>query len=319
MKFAGGLAVLIATCVPLAVACGSADDSKFFSERGGASDPGVAGSGSATAGLSEGGTSNQRAGAGGTLGVAGRPSSGGAGKNSAGSTSLGGTSSVGGTGSAGLGSAGAAAGAGKSPGLGGNAGTNAGSGGIAGASAGASGSAGASAGSGGSSSGAGGVTASGGSSGSSGSAGSAGSAGAPVCPATAPQKSDSCDVVTPNSCFYAGRACSCLATSGGMNAPKRWECYGDGALCPDTKPLAGLSCKPNADIECPYPGNDYCVCSGNSFEAHWVCQGSGPSAMCTPNKPMNDLCSVVKTCSWGTNKDVACFCNGSRWGCEGGF
>jgi hypothetical protein len=27
----------------------------------------------------------------------------------------------------------------------------------------------------------------------------------------------------------------------------------------------------------------------------------------------------VKTCSWGANKEVACFCNGTRWGCEGGF
>ncbi|HYQ31425.1 MAG TPA: hypothetical protein VER04_29540, partial [Polyangiaceae bacterium] len=121
---------------------------------------------------------------------------------------------------------------------------------------------------------------------------------------------------------YAGQACSCLPASGGPNPggpnpPKRWACYGSGATCPNTKPTPGASCKPNADAECPYPGNDFCVCSGSSLEAHWVCQADSP--VCSANKPANDNCNTVKTCSWGANKEVACFCNGTRWGCEGGF
>jgi len=108
-----------------------------------------------------------------------------------------------------------------------------------------------------------------------------------------------------------------LDSSGGFNPTKKWACYGDGAVCPDTKPAAGASCKPNDGIECPYPGNDFCACVGNNLEAHWVCQGNSP--MCTPNKPLDPICTAVRTCSWGVDKEVACFCNGSRWGCEGGF
>ena len=139
-----------------------------------------------------------------------------------------------------------------------------------------------------------------------------------MCPASPPPKGEACTVTTANSCFYAGQACSCLQTTyGGLNATKRWACYGDGAACPDLKPIAGTSCKLSLDAECPYPGNDFCVCSGNNLEAHWVCQASAP--MCSPNKPANDNCAAVKTCSWGASKEVACFCNGTRWGCEGGF
>ena len=138
-----------------------------------------------------------------------------------------------------------------------------------------------------------------------------------MCPASPPPKNELCDVTTPNSCFYAGQACSCLPGSGGPNANKKWACYGDGAACPASKPTAGASCKPNDGIECPYPGNDFCACVGNSFEAKWVCQANPPT--CAAMKPMEQLCNTVRTCSWGANKEQACFCNGTRWGCQGGF
>jgi hypothetical protein len=140
---------------------------------------------------------------------------------------------------------------------------------------------------------------------------------------TPPTKNTVCDVTTPDSCFYAGQACSCLVAASGpgpgpINPTKKWACYGDGALCPDTKPVAGAACKASLDVECPYPGNDYCVCSGiTSNDAHWVCQANPPT--CAASKPLVESCSTVRTCSWGTNKEQACFCNGSRWGCEGGF
>jgi hypothetical protein len=342
MKFTRCLALSLAVCLPLAIACGSAENPNFFEERAGAKNSAIAGRESASAGLSEGGAS-ERGGTGGTLGgVAGRPSTGSAGKNGAGSSGGGGMTGGGAGGaSASAGSAGTAAGAGGArAGSGGSAGASSGSGGSAGASsgsgggaaasagvggtagvnAGAGGTAGTSAGAGGSAAGNGGDSGWNGWGGWNGWSGSNGAGGASVCPASPPQKSEICDVSTPNSCFYAGQACSCLPTSsGGINPSKRWACYGDGAACPDTKPVAGASCKASLDAECPYPGNDFCVCAsqGNNLDAHWVCQAGAP--MCAPNKPPDDNCSAVKTCSWGTNKDVACFCNGTRWGCEGGF
>jgi len=341
MKFAGGFALLVSACLPLAIACGSAGNTNFFAE-GGAEDRGLAGTASATAGLEEGGAS-QRGGAGGTIGgVAGRSSTGAAGKNGSGSSGASGELEVGGAGgSASAGTAGLVANAGNASagkggaagaGTGGKAGASSGAGGTAGASAaggtagtggaaGASSGAGGTAGASGNASGGGGVSGGSGSSGSSGwngQSGSSGSAGASACPSNAPLKNSTCDVATPNSCFYAGQACSCLAsTSGGINPTKKWACYGDGADCPSTKPTPGASCKQNADAQCPYPGNDFCVCSGNAIEAHWVCQASSP--VCAPSKPLDDSCSTVKTCSWGPGKDVACFCDGSHWGCEGGF
>jgi hypothetical protein len=343
MKFAGGFAVLIASCLPLAVACGSPESPNFFSERGGSRDPGAAGRENAHAGSSEGGTTsaggNENGGTGDTSGqVAGRPGMGSAGKNGTagrgGAGNTAGAESGGTTGSA-AGAGGAGSGSGGKPSTG-SGGSNGGASGAAGSvSAGSGGTAGAHAGSGGSASGSGGVSGGSGSSGSSGSSGwgwggwngwggsnSGGAAGASACPANPPTKNDACDVTTPDSCFYSGLACSCLSSASGpgpgpINPTKRWACYGDGALCPDTKPTAGASCKGSVDAECPYPGNDYCVCSGSGGDAHWVCQANPPT--CSANKPVADNCSTVKTCSWGTNKEQACFCNGSRWGCEGGF
>jgi len=332
MKCAFGLVVLSAVCVPLVAACGSPENTSFFGERGGARDPGAAGARVASGGSSgvgtsnEGGTMSEPGDMGGTVGeIGGRASNGEAGKNSAGSAGEAGMSSAGAGDAAGAGTAGKPSNGtgGASAGAGGKPSTGGGSGGTGGALAGAGGAAGANAGNGGAASGAGGVSGWNGWSGSGGwnwggSSGADGSAGASACPASPPQKGDTCDVVTSDSCFYAGQACSCLSTaSGPFSSTKRWACYGDGASCPDSKPVAGSSCKQSADAECPYPGNDYCVCSGGNLDAHWVCQVNPPT--CTPVKPPVDACSAVKTCSWGTNKDVACFCNGTRWGCEGGF
>ena len=339
MKFAGGFAVLIVSCLPLAIACGSAESPNFFSERAGTRDPGTAGMRNAQAGSDEGGTTGEDGGIGGMIGdVAGRPSTGNGGKNSV--AGRGGMSNVagaedGGTTSTEAGTAGVSAGSGgKSSTSAGSGGASAGASGSAGASAaGSGGNAGANAGSGGSASGSGGVSGSGASGGASGwsgwggwngwgGSGSGGAAGASACPMTVPVKGAVCDVTTPDSCFYAGQACSCLTAASGpgpgpINPTKKWACYGDGALCPGTKPVAGASCKGSVDLECPYPGNDYCVCSGTSNDAHWVCQANPPT--CAASKPLVESCNTVRTCSWGTNKEQACFCNGSRWGCEGGF
>lgn len=336
MKFAGGFAVSIVSCLPLVIACGSAPSPNFFSERAGAGDPGTA----AHAGSDEGGATSEDGGIGGTASsVAGHPSTGSGGKNSV--AGRGGMSSdagaaSGGTTSTEAGTAGVSAGSGgKSNTSAGSGGTSAGASGSAGASAaGSGGNAGANAGSGGSASGSGGVSGGSGSAGSSGWSGwggwsgwagssSGGAAGGSSCPSSPPTKGTVCDVTTPDSCFYAGQACSCLiASSGPGPGPivpvKKWACYGDAGLCPDTKPVAGASCKNSLGDECPYPGNDYCVCSGSSeSDAHWACQANPPT--CAASKPLSDSCSTVRTCSWGTNKEQACFCNGSRWGCEGGF
>ncbi|HEY0465193.1 MAG TPA: hypothetical protein VGC79_13330 [Polyangiaceae bacterium] len=76
MKFAGGLAVFISACLPLAVACGPAENSDFFSDRGGSPDPG--GAGSANAGRGEGGAEADGGTGSSVGGVAGRLSTGGA-------------------------------------------------------------------------------------------------------------------------------------------------------------------------------------------------------------------------------------------------
>ena len=100
-----------------------------------------------------------------------------------------------------------------------------------------------------------------------------------------------------------------------MASLKKWGCYGTPDRCPQAKPSAGLGCKGNTGAECPYPGNDFCACVGTSGgEAHWVCQPDQP--FCSQAKPVEGAaCQTVRTCAYG---DVACFCDGSNWGCEGG-
>jgi len=293
MKFARGLAVfsVISASLPLAIACGSASNDLFSPSGGGSS---IAGAGAASSSA-------------GAASVAGAENGAAAGAE----TSMAGLSSSGADN--GGGSSGAATG-----GMSGNAAGGAHTAGSGGASA---GSAGASAGSGGASAGAanagGGGTsgAAGASAGMGGSAGSAGMAGAPACPvAGAPQDGASCSVSTPDSCFYAGQACSCLQQGGNQNQ-HQWGCYGTPNKCPDSKPVAGLSCKANnLGAACPYPGNDFCACVVMGNEAHWVCQPAQP--ICSQTKPnQGAVCTTVRTCSYG---DVACFCNGDNWGCEGG-
>jgi len=192
MKFTRGHAPLFLSSVcSLAIACGSPTGSGLFSERGGASNQGVAGVERARAG-----STSDEGGAGGTASaVAGQASNDSAGKDSGGTPGSSGapTSSDGGTTSGG--GAGISASAGKTSSIGGAAGASAGTGGTGGVSAGAGGSA------------TGGVSGwSGGSgwNGWSGANGASGSGGAGACPASPPQKGETCDVTTPNSCFYAG-------------------------------------------------------------------------------------------------------------------
>ena len=296
MKFARGLAVfsVISASLPLAIACGSASND-LFSPSGGGSSIAGAGAASSSAGAASVAGAENGAAAGAETSMAGLSSSGadnGGGSSGAATGGMSGNAAGGahtaGSGGASAGSAGASAGSG-----GASAGAaNAGGGGTSGA-------AGASAGMGGSA----------------GSAGSAGMAGAPACPvAGAPQDGASCSVSTPDSCFYAGQACSCLQQGGNQNQ-HQWGCYGTPNKCPDSKPVAGLSCKANnLGAACPYPGNDFCACVVMGNEAHWVCQPAQP--ICSQTKPnQGAVCTTVRTCSYG---DVACFCNGDNWGCEGG-
>jgi hypothetical protein len=159
----------------------------------------------------------------------------------------------------------------------------------------------------------------GGSSGGSASVGGAGASGSSAgagnsCPALAPADKTDCNVSTPSSCFYAGVACSCLATSGGPAAARKWACYGTPEKCPSAKPTAGASCTQNLGAECPYPSKDYCICKGNAPDASWVCQS--PTATCLTNKPPQGLaCGPVRGCQYS---DVSCFCNASNWSCLGG-
>ena len=290
MKFARGFAVvsLLSASLPLAVACGSAGDSGLFSPSGGGLETGSAGAGTDSAGASGSGSNAKAGAAGSELSTAGSDSNGSAGV--AGKGNQGGSS---GAPSGGMSAGGAPA---------------AGSGGAA------AGSAGAGAGAGGATGGAAGTAGTGGLSTGGGMGGSAGGGDVPVCPTAAPVPQALCDVITPDSCFYAGSACSCLPVSPGSKT-RRWACYGTPDICPDTKPSTGTSCKMNLGAECPYPGADFCACLGGGNEAHWSCQLGQP--LCAQAKP-NDGAScypTVKTCSYGAD---ACFCNGYKWGCEGG-
>ena len=288
MKFARGFAVvsLISATLPLAVACGSAD-SDLFTPSGGSTNHAGAGAGTSTAGVSAGG-SDAKAGA-------GPQESGGNDTSDAGESSGGASAGA----PAGGANAGGMSAGGMSTGTGGSL---AGSGGA---------SAGASAG------GAGGAAAGGGGAGVSG----GGTGGASACPPTAPEAKAFCTTPTPDSCFYAGVACSCLAVAtgpmpgggGAIPVVRRWACYGTPDKCPDTKPSVGLSCKANGGAECPYPGNDYCACVGTGNEAVWACQPPNPSCLAKPT-PETKACHTARVCSYN---DVACFCNGTTWGCEG--
>jgi hypothetical protein len=122
----------------------------------------------------------------------------------------------------------------------------------------------------------------------------------------------SCSVTTPDSCYYAGIACSCLQAGGNPNS-RKWGCYGTPNKCPDAAPADGATCKFNIGAACPYPGNDFCACVGNNAFAQWACQPANP--FCSAKPAQGAGCSTVRSCSYG---DVACFCNGSNWGCEGG-
>ena len=293
MKFARGLAVvsLISASLPLAVACGSASNDLFSASGGSLS---AAGAGTSLAGSnSEGGSGNAGT-VGGETGIAGDKTGGGAGSKSNGGSS---GSSVGGV------SGGSAEGG--SPAAGASA---------AGSDSTGAGSGGASAGSGGSIGGTAGVSAGGNGGASAGTGGAGPNAGCPT--SAVPKDGAVCTTTTPDSCFYSGVACSCLPTNGGGgpgSLTKKWACYGTPNSCPDTKPVAATSCKFNLGAECPYPGGDFCACVGFNNEAKWACQPDVP--VCSGKPVENAPCATARTCSYS---DVACFCNGANWSCEGG-
>ena len=331
MKLARGLVVatVIAACVPLAAACGSAPDPNQFSRAGSGS--GDAGASSAHAGSSA---------AGGKVGTAG--SSNGSGGHTNGDAGEGNGSSGapnGGASSGDAGESGAAGETGAGAPNGGTAGASVGGAGTSGTSLGGAGGGGIAAG-GASLGGAGaggtapaggagtGGTATGGSSvggagtggtaaggASLGGAGAGGTGGANGCPALPPTDKADCNVSTPSSCFYSGVACSCLAAAGpGPIGAHKWACYGTPEKCPSAKPTAGNSCAQNLGAECPYPNQDYCICKGNSQDAAWACQA--PTVTCLANKPPQKLaCGPVRACQYS---DVSCFCNASSWSCLGG-
>jgi hypothetical protein len=295
MKFGRLLVVSwVAASVPCAVACGSASSNGLFSAPGGSSNvskAGADGAGASAAGDAIGGAT---ASAGANSGVGGHEQ-GAAGKGAAGSPA-----ESGGAGPATTGGGSGDKGQAGAPPSGGSAGAP--SGGSAGDSAGGTSTGGA---------GAGGASA--GTGGSGGTAGG-GSAGAPGsgCPDNAPVQAASCQTTTPDSCFYAGVACSCLQT--GQNAfQRRWACYGTPDKCPDSAPNAGTGpCKGGA--ECPYP-DAFCVCAGNGGGNNdkYICQSAGVP-QCPTFKPLNVAqCSTVRSCAYA---DDQCFCNGSNWDCE---
>jgi len=340
MKFARGLAVvsMLGASVPLAAACGSAPDPNLFSQVGNGSS--YAGGNNAHAGTHAGGNEDSTAGSssgsggstsggafGGSNGSSGAPAGGtssseggetsdageagaafprgGAAGTSAGTAGVSG-SSPGGAGAGGSSAGGAGAG-GAAVGGGASGGTGAGGASVGGAGAGGTSTGGASAGGAGA-----GGTGSGGAS--VGGAGAGGAGGASSCPALAPADKTACNVSTPSSCFYPGVACSCLGTSEGPAATRKWACYGTPEKCPSAKPTAGNSCKQNLGAECPYSNQDYCVCKGAMLDASWVCQA--PTATCMTNKPPQNLaCAHVRSCQYS---DVSCFCDGNNWSCLGG-
>jgi hypothetical protein len=292
MKFGRCLLVVswVAVLVPCAVACGSASSNGLFSAAGGSSNVSHAGADGVTAGASA---------------VAGDAVGGATGSSGA-SNGLGGhEQSAGGKGAAGSpaesGAAGAATTGGGSGGKG--QGGESPSGGSAGALVGGSGG-----------DGAGGASPGGAGAGTSGGTAGGGSAGSPGtgCPDNAPTQAANCQTTTPDSCFYAGVACSCEQT--GLNSfQRKWACYGTPDKCPDTAPNAGTGpCKGGA--ECPYP-DAFCVCGGNGGGNNdkYICQSAGVP-QCPTLKPLNGAqCSSVRSCAYA---DDQCFCNGSNWDCE---
>jgi hypothetical protein len=327
MKFVHGLAILswVSPLVPFAVACGGNAPSGLFSSSGDtassqagadAAHAGAPAAGAGAAGASSSGSSAGEASVGGNMSAAGSGESGGASAGAAaggvGVSGHGGAPS-GGTAGAVSGAAGANAGTGGDNGGmtgsagAGSGGTSAGSGGTS-----AGGTSGTSAGgTGGTSAGGAGGTSAGGTGGTSAGGGMAGS---PGCPASAPQANNNCFTSTPNSCFYMGVACSCQQSGPGNS--RRWACYGSQDKCPEALPVSTATCKLNNGAQCPYPGGDFCACTGNGFgpgnEAKWTCQT--PPVTCPALKPpKNQACAAVRACAYD---DDQCFCDGNSWACE---
>jgi hypothetical protein len=303
MKSAHGSALLcLAISLPLAVACGSTDSSGLFTQTAGGSTTGVAGSpssagSSAHAGQSSGGNSSTSGGSSGSTNVAGQGTSG---------------SGTAGTGVAGSANGGAA---GNGNGGGANGGASSGFGGdMGGTGTAGAGTGGGGAGSGGASSGAGGMSG-GGTGGASAGAGGTGGAG---CSEQPPQDGVVCTVQTPDNCFYAGEACSCLPDGVSVNG-RKWSCYGTPDKCPPAAPDDATTCRTFGGGLCPYSAQDFCVCmagiqgGGGPADPKWDCN-TNPNPVCPAAKPdKNALCTDVKECAY---LDRECFCDGTTWTCE---
>jgi hypothetical protein len=305
MKFALRTALVcsITASFSLAIACGSNDSSGLFSTGGiGANNSGGSfanGGSSAHAGQANGGSNSNHGGSSGS--TSGGHANGGG--NSAGDTSNGGSNQAGtSAGGDGGGTTGMGGGA-----IGGSAGSDA-----AGTGGSAAGGGGMSAGAGGTSAGSGGMSGGGAGGAVGGSGGSGGVNGCP--PNVPPQDGAVCTVATPDSCYYAGDACSCLQDPQGPG--RRWSCYGTPDKCPtntDPHPTDGASCKGYSGGLCPYSATDFCVCVpafGGGGEPKWACNQSDT---CPVTRPANGtFCSPVRECSYGAR---ACFCS-STWACE---
>lgn len=309
MKFARALAVvwLLVSVSPLILACGSASRD-LFSPSGGTGNIALAGRSAAgestsTGGASDGGFSGSTASGGASMVAAGESAGGSPGAGALGMSGGAGLMN-GGTGGSASGSGGTASGVGGA--ASGTSGAVSESGGAASGAGAISGASGTASGAGGVASGAGGMA-----SGAGGGGGAAGIGGGVGCGPTAPIPNRDCNVTTPDSCFYSGVACSCLAVSLNPNVSHKWACFGTPDQCPAAKPTAGTTCR--ADAACPYPGNDFCACVNTGGDPHWVCQAEQVTC---PQRPMDGMsCQTVRTCQYA---DVQCFCNGSNWGCEGG-
>ena len=127
-----------------------------------------------------------------------------------------------------------------------------------------------------------------------------------------------CVVQTPDNCFYAGEACSCLPDGVSVNG-RKWSCYGTPDKCPPAAPDDATTCRTFGGGLCPYTAQDFCVCmagvqgGGGPADPKWDCNTS-PNPACPGTKPdKNALCAEVKECAY---LDRECFCDGTIWTCQ---
>ena len=125
-----------------------------------------------------------------------------------------------------------------------------------------------------------------------------------------------CTTPTPNNCFYAGEACSCVSDGTAIDG-RQWGCFGTPDKCPPQVPTDGTSCKDFGGGMCAYSAQDFCVCmpsqgGGPAADPKWAC--NTPNPVCPLTRPdKNAPCADVKECAY---IDRECFCDGAAWTCE---